>query len=179
MEPKLITKEEKKVIGIVLHTSFTNERNKQEIPPFFHKVLEEKKLEKVLNRINENQLCVFKRTRNCPDFDYVMGVKVSNTDNIPKGMESVILPKSNYASLTIVKRGPEDVGKAFGHIYEKWIPKSIYIPTGAPGFIYYDNRFFSVFNKEGYKGNPIATVNVPIKPFFIKRILKLFSLVYS
>jgi len=44
MEPKIITTEEKKVIGIVLHTSFTNDRSKQEIPPFFHKVLKEKKM---------------------------------------------------------------------------------------------------------------------------------------
>ena len=176
MEPKIITIEEKKVIGIVLHTSFTNEKSKQEIPPFFHKVLKEKKLEKVPNRINENQMCVFKMKRKCPDFDYVMGVEVSNTDSIPEGMESVILPKSNYATLTIVKKGPEDVGKAFGYIFKTWIPKSIYIPTGAPGFIYYDDQFFSIFNKKGYEGNPLATVYVPIKPLLIKRILKFLSI---
>ena len=121
-------------------------------------------------------MCVFKMKRKCPDFDYVMGVEVSNTDSIPEGMESVILPKSNYATLTIVKRGPEDVGKAFGYIFKTWIPKSIYIPTGTPGFIYYDDQFFSIFNKKGYEGNPLATVYVPIKPLLIKRILKFLSI---
>ncbi len=177
MEPKIITKNEMKIIGLVLHTSFTNEKSKKEIPPFFHKVLEEKKLEEIPNRINENQLCIFKMTRNCPDFDYVMGVEVSNTDKIPQGMESVLLSKSDYASLTIVKKGPEDVGKAFEHILKNWIPKSIYIPTGAPGFIYYDDRFFSIFNKNGYEGNPQATVYVPIKPFLTKRILKFLRII--
>jgi len=176
MEPKLITMEEKKVVGIVLKTSFKDERNKQEIPPFFHKILEDKKLEKVPNRINENQLCIFKMKRNCPEFDYVMGVEVNRINGIPEGMESTILSKSKYATLTIVKRGPEDVGKAFGHIIKKWIPKSIYIPTGEPMFIYYDNRFFSIFNEKGYDGNPLATVYVPIKPLFIKRILKLLRI---
>jgi predicted transcriptional regulator YdeE len=110
--------------------------------------------------------------RNNPDFDYVMGVEVKSINGIPEGMESTVLPKSKYATLTIVKRGPEDVGRAFGQIFEKWIPKSIYIPTGKPSFIYYDERFFSVFNEKGYDGNPLATVYVPIKPLFIKRILK-------
>jgi len=90
---------------------------------------------------------------------------------------SVILSKSNYASLTIVKRGPEDVGKAFEYIFKNWIPKSIYIPTGAPGFIYYDDSFFSIFNKNGYEGNLKATVYVPIKPFIIKRIFKFFRFI--
>jgi len=163
MEPKVVNKSEMKIIGLVLHTSFIEGKNKKEIPPFFHKVFEEKKLEKVSNRINQNQLCVFKMKKNNPNFDYVMGVEVNSLDNIPEGMESTILSESMYVSLKIVKRGPEDVGKAFETIINNWIPKSNYNPTGAPLFIYYDDEFFSVFNEKGYEGNPLATVFVPVK----------------
>jgi len=163
MEPKVVNKSEMKIIGLVLHTSFIEGKNKKEIPPFFHKVLEEKKLDKIPNRINQNQLCLFKMEKNTPNFDYVMGVEVNSLNNIPEGMESEVLSKSIYVSLKIVKRGPEDVGKAIENIFNKWIPKSIYIPTGAPSFIYYDDEFFSVFNEKGYEGNPLATVFVPVK----------------
>jgi len=163
MEPKVVNKSEMKIVGLVLHTSFKDGMNKKEIPPFFHKVLEEKKLDNVPNRLNQNQLCVFKMENHSPNLDYVMGVEVNSLKNIPEGMESMVLSESMYASLKIVKRGPEDVGKAFETILSNWIPKSNYIPTGTPGFIYYDDEFFSVFNEKGYDGNPLATVFVPVK----------------
>jgi AraC family transcriptional regulator len=156
--------EDIKVIGIVLHTSFQDGRNRTEIPSFFHQVLEEAKLAKVPHRLNQNQLCIFKMAKNSPDFDYIMGVEVESIDEIPAGMESIMLPQGEYVVLTIIKRGPEDVGQGFQYLYEKWLPQSVYRPTDAPGFIYYDERFFSVFNKHGYAGNPIADLYVPVKP---------------
>jgi AraC family transcriptional regulator len=161
-EPKIIAKNEIKVVGLVLHTSFKDDRHATEIPPFFHKVLEEGKLNKVPNRIDQNQLCIFRREEGSPDFDYIMGVEVSNFDEIPEGMEQITLPKSVYVSMTIVKRGPEDVGKGFGYLMEGWLPESGYVPAGDP-FIYYDDRFFSVFNEHGYDGNPVADINIPVK----------------
>lgn len=177
MNLTVVEKQEMNVAGLLLQTSFTNERSKAEIPPFFHKVLEEKLLDKVPHRLNENQLCVFRMQRNNPDFDYLMGVEVSEVKNLPEEMVSVTFKPSKYASVKIVKRGPEDVGNAFQYIYKSWMPKSIYIPTGAPGFIYYDSDFFSVFNKQGYSGNPMATVYVPIKPLLLKQFLKFFKII--
>jgi AraC family transcriptional regulator len=176
MEPEIVYKPEMNIVGMILHTSFKDDRNKKEIPPFFHSVLEEKKLDSVPGRINGNQLCVFSIKRNNPDFDYLMGVEVSEKKS-SNGMEHINLPASKYATLKIVKRGPEDVGKAFEHIYKKWIPKSVYIPTGAPAFIYYDQDFFSVFNEKGYQGNPQATVYVPVKALAIKQILKFLRII--
>jgi len=112
-----------------------------------------------------------------PDFDYTMGVEVDNVNKIPQGMRTLVLPKGQYISLTFVKRGPDDVEQAFGYLFKTWMPKSTFIPTGTPLFIYYDDRFFSIFNKKGYVGNPIATIYVPIKPFFIKKILKFLRII--
>ena len=168
---KMIEKPEMHVAGISLQTSFTNDRNKKEIPPFFHHVLEEGKLERVPDRLNTHQLCVFEMKKDNPDFNYTMGVEVSQFSNAPAEMTRLTLPASLYVSIKIIKRGPEDVGRAFGYIYKEFIPGSIYVPTGEPAFIYYDDEFFSVFNEKGYAGNPMATVYVPVKPLFVKKML--------
>jgi predicted transcriptional regulator YdeE len=57
------------VVGITLKTSFKNDRNKTEIPPFFHRVLQEGKLELVPDRLNSNQLCVFEMKKGDRDFN--------------------------------------------------------------------------------------------------------------
>lgn len=171
METKVIEKTAIRVVGITLKTSFKDERNKTEIPPFFHKVLEDGKLDSVPGRLNTNQLCVFEMKKGNPDFNYTMGVEVDEMSKPPETITQLLLPASKYVTVKIVKRGPEDVGKAFAFIFKEWIPASIYIPTGAPAFIYYDDEFFSVYNKHGYDGNPKATVCVPIKTLCIKRLL--------
>jgi len=176
METKIIEKPEMIVVGITLKTSFTDDRNKTEIPPFFHHVLEDGKLEQVSDRINSNQLCVFEMKKDNPDFNYTMGVEVSKTEKAPKEMTKLKLPASKYVAIKIIKRGPEDVGRAFGYIYKEFIPNSIYIPTGEPAFIYYDDEFFSIYNEKGYGGNPLATVYVPIKPMFIKKVLNFIGI---
>jgi AraC family transcriptional regulator len=176
MEVKITEKSAMIIAGITLKTSFKDDRNKTEIPPFFHHVLEEGKLETVPNRINTNQLCVFELKKDNPDFNYTMGVEVSETSNAPHEMTKLTLPASKYAAIKTIKRGPEDVGKAFGFIYKEFIPNSIYIPTGEPAFIYYDDEFFSIFNTKGYAENPLATVYVPIKPLFIKRLVKFLGI---
>lgn len=165
-----------KIIGLTLNTSFKDGRNKAEIPPFFHKILEEGILNEVPYRLNTNQLCVFEMEKNNPDFAYTMGTEVSKADAIPVSMKQIFLPASKYITLKTIKRGPEDVGKAFEFIYKNWIPASIYIPTGKPSFIYYDKDFFDIYNKQGYAGNPEATVFVPIRPFFIKSLLRFLGL---
>lgn len=176
METRVIEKPEMTVVGITLKTSFKDDRNKVEIPPFFHHVLEEGKLEKVPDRLNANQLCVFEMKKDQPDFNYTMGVEVKKTEKAPAEMTKLRLPASKYVAIKIIKRGPDDVGKAFGYIYKEFIPNSIYIPTGEPAFIYYDEEFFDVFNEVGYKGNPLATVYVPVKALIIKQVLDFFGI---
>ncbi|MBN1181531.1 MAG: effector binding domain-containing protein [Bacteroidales bacterium] len=174
MITNIIDKPAMNIVGLTLHTSFKNGRNNYEIPLFFHEVLDKKKLESVSNRLNDNQLCVFKMKDHDPDFEYIMGVEVKSGESIPDNMDYFTLPSNKYVALEIVKRGPNDVGNAFEYIYKKWIPNSFYIPAGEPAFIYYDNEFFDIYNKEGYSGNPKATIYVPIKHLYIKRLISFF-----
>ena len=164
IEPAIITKKAFKVVGLELYTSFKDGRNRAEIPQFFHKVLAEARLENVPNRVNQNQLCLFKFKKGSPDFLYIMGVEVESNHEIPAGMTSVDIPASQYARATIIKRGAEDVGRVFEYINQEWLPQSAYIPGNSPAFIYYDDRFFSVFYERGYEGQPVADVYFPVKP---------------
>jgi predicted transcriptional regulator YdeE len=138
------------VVGITLKTSLRNERSKSEIPPFFHKVLEEHKLDSIAGRLNANRLCVFQMEKDNPEFDYTMGVEVGSSSDGPEGFTHLLLPASSYVSVGIVKRGHDDVGKAFEFIFKEWIPNSIFIPTGQPAFIYYDKAFFDIYDRDGY-----------------------------
>ncbi|MFP4471222.1 MAG: GyrI-like domain-containing protein [Bacteroidota bacterium] len=160
--PEIISREAVRVAGLTLHTSFARDRNKTEIPPFFHKVLEEKKLEQIPGRLNQNQLCIFLMKKDSPDFDYLMGVEINAGEEIPEHTDSMVLSGGDYVRMSIVKRGPEDVGRAFGYLYNEWMSGSGYVPSGAPAFIYYDEQFFTVFNSTGYAGNPPATVYIPV-----------------
>ena len=160
----IVSKDETHIIGLVLHTSFKDGRQAQEIPPFFHDVVEKKTLDIVSNRLNENQVCIFRMKKGSPDFDYIMGVEVSSTENIPEGMESLTLPKSEYAAMPVVKRGNADVLKGFTYLLEEWLPRSDYIQELKKlGFIYYDERFLPIFREQGYAGNPVAELYVPVR----------------
>jgi AraC family transcriptional regulator len=172
MDVAIVEKADMLVVGFTLNTSFKDDRNKKEIPRFFHDVLEGGKLSLVPERANNHQLCVFEMEKDNPNFNYTMGVEVGKTGDLPADMAQLALPASIYVTLKTVKRGPEDVGKAFGYLYKEWIPNSVYIPTGKPAYIYYDEEFFNIFNEKGYEGNPLATVYVPVKPLFVKCLLR-------
>ena len=154
----------KEVVALVIHTTFVGNRQAEEIPPFFHKVMEENTLESVPNRTNDNQICVFDKRQNSPEFDYYMGVEVSNTNDVPEGMNTISIPACKFAATSFIKRGNPDVLKAFMFLTEKWIPENGHEQNfDVPPFIYYDERFIPIFKEKGYDGNPVAEIFVPVK----------------
>ena len=163
-EVKITNKKEIKVMGVVLHTTFVENKQAMEIPPFFHKLMEEDTLEDVPNRINDNQICVFVMKPGSPNFDYYMGVEVNKLDSVPNGMETITIPASKYASTPFIKRGNSDGLKAFKYLTETWIPQNLYSRSmDVPMFIYYDERFIPSFKDHGYDGTQIAEMNIPVE----------------
>ncbi|MBN2126205.1 MAG: GyrI-like domain-containing protein [Deltaproteobacteria bacterium] len=155
--------DEMKITALVLHNTFVGNRQAEEIPPFFHKVMAEETLEGVPNRVNSNQICAIDKKENSPEFDYYMGVEVSDYTDIPDGMEALTIPAGDYAVASFVKRGNADVLQAFGYITEKWIPENRYKQDyNVPVFIYYDERFIPVYKEKGYDGNPVAEIYIPV-----------------
>ncbi len=121
-------------------------------------------MEQVPDRVNGNQICAIVKEETSPEFDYYMGVEVSGFESVPDGMKPLAIPACQYAAAPFVKRGNPDVLSVFQFIAGKWMTENGYIQnTAVPAFIYYDERFIPVYKKEGYAGNPVAEIFIPIK----------------
>ena len=156
-------KEELKVVGLVLQTSFAANRQAEDIPPFFHKNMETKILKSVPNRVNNNQICIINRKENSPDFDYYMGVEVGNYSDVPDGMASITLQASDYAVTPFIKKGNADVMMAVKYLTEEWIPQNAHKEAqDKPGIIYYDEDFIKGFEEKGYEGDLTAKLLIPV-----------------
>lgn len=71
---------------------------------------------------------------------YIAGKQVSSFDDVPGGMETFIIPASDYAVFT--HKGPiETYSQTVMYIYGTWFPKSGKKMKMAPDFEYYDQRF--------------------------------------
>lgn len=161
---QIISKEEMKITGLILKTTFVQNRQAEEIPPFFHKIMELKILKNVPNRVNSNQICVIDRKADSPEFDYYMGVEVINYNEIPEGMVTITIPESKYAVTSFIKKGNKDVLGAVKFITEKWMPENGYIEDHQkPACIYYEESFISGYEEKGYDGNLTAQVFIPVK----------------
>jgi predicted transcriptional regulator YdeE len=163
-EVEIVERKVKKVVGLLLRTTFVENRQAEEIPPFFHKNMEEGTLEDVPNRINQNQICAMVKKPDSPEFDYYMGVEVSRFGDVPDGMVSLVIPESRFACAPFVKTGNPDALKVLGYLTESWLPQNgLSINPDVPLFIHYDERFIPSFKDHGYDGTQIAEMNMPVK----------------
>lgn len=159
----IIHQEAVKVIGPSLDTSFREGRHEREIPPFFHRVLADGRLDILSGGPKDRRVCVFAMKGESPDFTYLMGVEAGDDADVPEDMDCMVLPAGDYARLTTIKQGPKDVGTAFARVHQEWLPTSAYRAVDGPAFILYDDRFFSVFDREGYAGKPVVDLYIPVQ----------------
>lgn len=71
-------------------------------------------------------------------FDYMAGVPVTSTDDIPDGMETWQLPAGKYAVFTTCLK---TIHQDMNAIYSQWLPGSGYQPVDQPNFELYDEDF--------------------------------------
>lgn len=163
-EVEIVQTQEKHITALVLHTTFENNRQAEEIPPFFHRTMDEGTLEQVPERVNGNQVCAIVKKPDSPEFDYYMGVETADHGNPPAGMAGLTIPGGRCATASFVKRGNADVVNAFGFITGQWLPQNgLQQDPGRPVFIYYDERFIPIYKAQGYEGNPVGQIFVPVR----------------
>jgi len=73
-------------------------------------------------------------------FDYLSGVEVSGTAGLPADCSNVRIPASRYAVFTH-RQHVSALPNTLEAIWKKWLPKSGYESTGAPGFERYTDEF--------------------------------------
>jgi AraC family transcriptional regulator len=71
-------------------------------------------------------------------FDYLAGVPVTKTDDIPDGMETWELPAGKYAVFTTCLK---TLHRDMDTIYGQWFPNSGYQHADTPDFELYDGDF--------------------------------------
>jgi len=150
MEPKIITKESFKVVGMEGKTTLKNNK----IPGLWHKFM--RVIGEIKNRINNNVAygiceCVSefdaKNFNEDTEFTELVCVEVSKFDNIPEGMVGRTLQTQKYAVFT--HRGPlTNLRSTYDYIYGTWLKNSGYEIAEADDFEYYDERFNPVSQED-------------------------------
>lgn len=89
------------------------------------------------------------------DFDYLAGLEVDSSDDLPAGMESWEISEQTYAVFVFPLR---DIGAAYRYIYQEWLPASPYQRAETPEFEFYPATF-----DPGDEGSEMF-LYVPIRP---------------
>ena len=72
------------------------------------------------------------------EFDYIAGLEVSSTVEIPEGMVSWKIPEGKYAVFTCTL---PTLGEAYQHAYHTWLPQSGHKRACGPEFEVYGDSF--------------------------------------
>ena len=73
-------------------------------------------------------------------FDYLTGVEVRETANLPKEFTHLRLPAARYAVFTH-RKPVAAIAETLDAIWQKWLPNSGHEATGAPSFERYGAEF--------------------------------------
>ena len=165
--PKVIDFEKKQCIGYQITTTFKGNQKKKDIPPFYHDVYDNDKLNALRQDDDPNMYCIFDLHENGRDFDYY--VAAENKSGIHgDGYAEITLPEGRYVQVEFVKRNHSAAALIVMYIRVIWTELNGYEERKSPLFILYDERFhrnYEAFGCEGenYLGNPIAVLHVPVK----------------
>jgi len=142
MTPKIITLDEKKLVGQNLSMSMTHNRTFElwkNFMPLRHQIK---------NKINSDFISMqayapsYNVLQYKPDevFEKWATVEVSDFSAVPENMESFVLPAGLYAVFT--HKGPASAGpQVFQYIFGTWLPNSDYTLDKRPHFEILGNKY--------------------------------------
>jgi predicted transcriptional regulator YdeE len=156
----------KNFIGYSITTSLRNNKKQEDIPPFYHEVYDNHKLDKLNSSKDLNMYCIFDFHENKQDFDYYVAVENTSSIHADEYAE-ITIPEGRYIRVELLKRNQKTVGMIVMYMKDIWLKRNGYKERDAQPFILYDKRFHSNYTKYGckggnYLGNPIATLYVPV-----------------
>jgi len=144
MEPKIVTKEEFKVIGMECKTTLKDNK----IPDLWQRFMP--RMGEIKNKVNpkvgygvcrnEGNIC-FDSFTDETEFESLACFEVSSFDYVPAGMVTRTIPKNRYAVFTH-KGELANLRETYGYIYGTWLPGSGYgLVKEGYDFELYDERF--------------------------------------
>ena len=135
MEPRIEKIEETKLIGNKTKMSFVNNKTMELWQSFMPKRKE------VNNPVGTelysvelyNDRMFFKNFDPTKEFEKWAAIKVNEFDNVPNGLETLIIPKGEYAVFHY-KGKPSEAQSTYQYIYGQWMPNSEYDLDDRPHF---------------------------------------------
>lgn len=142
MTPRIETFKETKLVGKRIVTSFAKDKTVELWKSFSPRKRE------ITNNVDSNLYAVdiypstdfFEKFNPNTLYEKWAAVKVSYFDEIPNGMEQLIIPKGLYAVFTY-KGKPSQAHKTFQYIYGVWLPNSAYNMDKRPYFALMGDKY--------------------------------------
>jgi len=159
MEPKIVIKDEFKIVGMRIFGENSNNEIKELWNKFMPRIGEIKhRIKEDLSQDISYGICYPSDDMSeTGEFEYIASVEVSRLDEIPEGMVGRTIPRQKYAVFT--HKGVVDrIKETYKYIYGTWQPKSGCELVKAPDFEYYDERFDAE-----YQENSEMSIYIPIK----------------
>lgn len=165
MEPKFVTLPAIKIAGYAIKTTSNGNENSTDIPKFWGAYMSDGRMEKLhkesfIKKHAEYGVC-FLMDPDTGEFDYAIGVEVSEEDNIPDEYYINTLPAATYAIFTTPPSNAEEfsakIQGTWQFIFNEWFQKSGYeYAEGAVDFELYDERCMNETGK-------VCDIYIPVK----------------
>ena len=142
MEPQISNSSARKLVGMRVMTSLSNDKTPALWQGFMPRRFE------IENRTDEGYYSVAvyegglnpETFSNTTVFEKWAAVAVRSFENIPEGMERLLLPEGKYA--LFLHKGPAAAfGKTAAYIYTEWLPKSGFELDNRPHFEFMGARY--------------------------------------
>lgn len=165
--PKVIDWPGKNLIGYSISTTLKDNRQKEDIPPFYHSIYDKNMLASLQREGAFNMYCLFDMHANQEDFEYYMAVENHFSIDDQK-YAHIQLPAGKYVSVELLKRNNKTVSMIVMYLKNIWLSANGFKERKAPFVILYDERFHSNYRQFGckgndYLGNPMATLFIPVE----------------
>ena len=154
-------------IGYSITTTIKNNQQKKDIPPFYHHVYDNNKLNELCANRDLKMYCIFDLHDNKEDFDYYIAVencKLIDKDECAKFRTE----KGRFVKVDFLKRNNKIVNMVMMYMRFVWLKLNGFVERNAQPFILYDERFHSNYKKYGckgddYQGYPAASLYLPVE----------------
>ena len=145
MNPKVVTRNEKKVIGIAVRTSNQLEvhHSTAQIPKAWSRFAADKILEQIPNQAHKTTvLGVYTDYESDQNGKYslIIGTEVTSLDDIPAGMTGITVPPAKYLEFKFEGKLPDVVTAAWQQIWKYFAGNADYQRIFSTDFEVYDSK---------------------------------------
>ena len=148
VQPKIIVREESKLVGMTLKTTVEDNLKNFTIAKFHNETFNGRisEIQGIKNKNVKHGICV--SDENGINLYHTACIEVEKEHTIPNGMELIILPYSRYMRF-LHKGPPEKIPETYYYIYKEWIPYSGYeVSKIGKDLQIYDCNKFDMYSEE-------------------------------